>query len=113
MDENLSLDPIPPLIHLLTRQQKQGYAHRQPAPAYSPDLIGLNLLSQSHWELCENKSPLLKRAAAAAAASTQSVVKGLHPPGGRERKNHHLGFSHGDARGSGTGLLLGLKKGMG
>lgn len=44
MEQYLSLDPIPLLIHLLSRQQKQGRAHRQPALAYLPDLIGLNLL---------------------------------------------------------------------
>lgn len=46
MHPDLSLDPIL-LIHLLSRQQKQGCVHRQPAPSYLTDLIELNLLSWS------------------------------------------------------------------
>lgn len=61
------------VIHLLCRQQKQGRAHRHHALAYLPDLIGLNLLLQSHWGFTKNSSPLPRRAAAARTQSERSA----------------------------------------
>ena len=79
---NLSLDPIL-LIHLLSRQQKQGCVHRQPAPSYWTDLIELNLLSWSRravWSppLSSTHPPKKKKKKkkkSRLAASTQSVQK--------------------------------------
>lgn len=102
MKQHVSRDPIP-LIHLLSRQQKQGCAHRLPALAYLPDLMGLNRLLQSHWGLYGKIGPPPQKSSSSSSSSSHPVrVESLHPPGGWERKNHHLGFSHGDARGWGS-----------
>lgn len=77
MRPNLSLDPIL-LIHLLSRQQKQGCVHRQPAPSYLTDLIELNLLSWSRtavWSTSPTPQPHPKFKKRGRAARTQSVQK--------------------------------------
>lgn len=77
MHPNLSLDPIL-LIHLLSRQQKQGCVHRQPAPSYLTDLIELNLLSWSRRAVWSAPGPppfTQNKKKRGLAASTQSVQK--------------------------------------
>lgn len=89
------------VIHLLFRQQKRGCAHRQAVLPFLLHLIGLNLLSLSSWLKCTHTP-------GAPPTHTQQQqlypvrVRSLHPPGGSQRKSHHLGFSHGDARGWGA-----------
>lgn len=103
------------LIHLLSRQQKQGRAQKQPALAYLADLIGLNLPLQSHRGLCENRRPLPRRAGGAAAASTQSERRASTLQGeGKERTTiWGLVMVMPGAGAQGQGDCWGLRRGWG